>query len=227
MSLWLYIVFCDVLGFPTSGLLLCWLRTEEQLHRSNLLVVLKFNLVSSKRFLALLFWAFSTGFPPMRSYLWMQNVVVASWEYRGTGVFDYWCLRRILRTDWAEWTSDMEIKGRYCDIKQLSIFPQRRWLQWFGHVLWGSYTELSTNFVSRTIFGVVLSPWRPVENVSRWHCWGRGTSRLRISLRSLLPETKLGGSLYGSGLQPQRLLRNDSGCPWGRLISQLEIVIKN
>jgi hypothetical protein len=63
-------------------------------------------------------------------------------DVRKMEVFDHWCLRRILKACWQDRLSNAEIRKRCLNTDRLSLFVQRRRLQWFGHVLRRPATEL-------------------------------------------------------------------------------------
>ena len=56
-------------------------------------------------------------------------------DVRKLEVFDHRCLRMILKVKWYDMISNDTIRQRCFNIEKLSIFLQRRRLQWFGHIL--------------------------------------------------------------------------------------------
>ena len=64
-------------------------------------------------------------------------------DTRKLEAFDHWCLRVITRTRWIDRITNAAIRQRCDGITQLSSVLQRRRLQWFGHVLRRSDTEMT------------------------------------------------------------------------------------
>ena len=56
-------------------------------------------------------------------------------DIRALGIFDRWCIRRILRISWMDRVSNIELYERCPRVERLESYLQRRRLQWFGHVL--------------------------------------------------------------------------------------------
>ena len=81
-----------------------------------------------------------------------ETWAVRASDAHSLGVFERWCLRRILNISWQERVSNVELYRRCPGLPDLCTYLQRRRLQWFGHILRKLPTDLCR---------VVINPTRP------------------------------------------------------------------
>ena len=77
-------------------------------------------------------------------------------DVRRLEVFDHWCLRVILRSNWRDRLSNHTVRQRCYGIEPLSVCVKQRRLKWLGHVLRKSMDEMTR----KTLAPIPCNTWR-------------------------------------------------------------------